>query len=182
MKQNIRIYQSGAALIVSLIILLVLGFLAVQGMQTSTLEEKMAGNFRSKKLSFEAAEAALIEAEKWLEAQLIPPRESDDGNTGVWAFGKPKIHQASFWGDAKPADAAFGALTDHNLPNLEGIVPLWIIEQRGMEDGGDKVELGYASKAEAPPPVYRFRITAYATDASGTSKTLLQSHYEKAFP
>ena len=51
--------QQGVALIMSLVILLVLTILGIQGMQTSTFEEKMAGNFRDKQMAFEAAESAL---------------------------------------------------------------------------------------------------------------------------
>jgi len=55
--------QSGAALIVSLILLLVMTLLGVSAMQTNVLEEKMAGNFRDRDLAFQAAEAALRDGE-----------------------------------------------------------------------------------------------------------------------
>lgn len=61
--------QNGAALIVSLIILLVLTLLGVASMQTTTLEERMAGNLRDTSVSFEAAEAGLRSAEGYLESE-----------------------------------------------------------------------------------------------------------------
>jgi type IV pilus assembly protein PilX len=55
-------HQSGAVLIISLIMLLLLTLIATTGMQTSSLEEKMANNLRQRNLAFQAAESALREA------------------------------------------------------------------------------------------------------------------------
>lgn len=55
--------QSGAVLIVSLMMLLVMTVIGVAGMQTGALEEKMAGNFRDKDLAIQTAEAALRDGE-----------------------------------------------------------------------------------------------------------------------
>jgi type IV pilus assembly protein PilX len=56
-------YQSGVVMVVSLIILLLLTIIGINGMQSTLLEEKMAGNMRNRSLAFQAAEAALREAE-----------------------------------------------------------------------------------------------------------------------
>ena len=58
--------QRGSALIVALSILLILTILGVASMRTVTLEEKMAGNMRDSQLAFEAAEAALRDAENYI--------------------------------------------------------------------------------------------------------------------
>jgi type IV pilus assembly protein PilX len=55
--------QSGAVLIISLIMLLLLTIIASVGLQNSGLEEKMAGNLRDRNLAFQAAEAGLRDAE-----------------------------------------------------------------------------------------------------------------------
>jgi len=60
-------------LFVSLIMLLVLTVIGVTAMQTTTLEEKMAGNLRDQTLAFQAAEAALREGETWLSTQPAEP-------------------------------------------------------------------------------------------------------------
>ena len=52
-------YQSGAVLIISLIMLLLLTLIGTTSMQTTSLEEKMAGNMRDRNLAFQAAESAL---------------------------------------------------------------------------------------------------------------------------
>lgn len=51
--------QSGAVLVIGLIILVVLTLLGVQGMRTNVAQERMAGNMRERNLAFQAAEAAL---------------------------------------------------------------------------------------------------------------------------
>lgn len=51
--------QSGAILVISLLILLILTVIGVAGMKTTITEEKMAGNNRERELAFQSAEAAL---------------------------------------------------------------------------------------------------------------------------
>jgi type IV pilus assembly protein PilX len=56
--------QSGAALVVGLIFLVILTLLGITAMQTGILEERMAGNSRDRNIAFQAAEAALRDGEK----------------------------------------------------------------------------------------------------------------------
>jgi type IV pilus assembly protein PilX len=51
--------ESGAVLVIGLIILVVLTLLGVQGMRTNVAQERMAGNMRERNFAFQAAEAAL---------------------------------------------------------------------------------------------------------------------------
>ena len=55
--------QSGAVLVIGLIILVVLTLLGVQGMRTNVAQERMASNMRERNLAFQAAEAALRQGE-----------------------------------------------------------------------------------------------------------------------
>lgn len=55
--------QQGAVLVVSLIMLLIMTIIGVSAMRTTILEEKMAGNYRDSNIAFQAAEAALRDAE-----------------------------------------------------------------------------------------------------------------------
>ena len=59
--------QQGVILIISLVMLLLLTLIAMSGMQTTTLEEKIVGNKRNRNLAFQAAESALREAEQWIQ-------------------------------------------------------------------------------------------------------------------
>jgi type IV pilus assembly protein PilX len=55
--------QNGAVLVVSLIMLLLMTLIGISAMQSTVLEEKMAGNFKDKNIAFQAAESALRDAE-----------------------------------------------------------------------------------------------------------------------
>ena len=99
--------QQGAALAVSLIILLLMTLIAVTGMQTTTLEEKMAGNSRDRNLAFQAAESALRQGETWLEGFANTTEFGDGEGTGGTAIGlydedNNALHTDSdTWTDAK---------------------------------------------------------------------------------
>ncbi len=60
---RIRRGQGGTVLVVSLIILLLMTLIGITAMNTTSLEEKMAGNSRDRNFAFQAAESALREAE-----------------------------------------------------------------------------------------------------------------------
>ncbi|ARN72827.1 pilus assembly PilX family protein [Oceanicoccus sagamiensis] len=54
-----RSKQQGAVLIISLILLLVITMVGLSGISTTGLEEKMASNWQTKNLVFQAADAAI---------------------------------------------------------------------------------------------------------------------------
>lgn len=87
--------ESGAALIVCLMLLVLMTLIGVSSITSSSLEEKMAGNIRNKHLSFQAAEAALRAGEgnaAGLNASDFPNNSSGlfnrsnhtDGNYPIW--------------------------------------------------------------------------------------------------
>nr|WP_038059550.1 PilX N-terminal domain-containing pilus assembly protein [Thioalkalivibrio sp. ALJT] len=57
-----RTRQSGSALIIALILLLVITILAVAGMQNTVLQERMAGNMHDRNIAFQNAERGLRDA------------------------------------------------------------------------------------------------------------------------
>jgi len=75
--------QAGVVLVVSLIILLLLTIIGLSAMQTTALEEKMAGNLRDKDLAFQAAESALRVAELKAAEVSLPIYRSAFTNTGA---------------------------------------------------------------------------------------------------
>jgi len=62
--RKIDYYQKGSSLIIALIFLLILSLIGVSSMQGTTMQEKMSGNLRDKYVSFNSAEAALLEGEE----------------------------------------------------------------------------------------------------------------------
>ena len=67
MSITFRYHQRGVALIITLLILLVMTIVSVSSVQTTTIEERMAGNLRDRNLAFQAAETALRNAESFIE-------------------------------------------------------------------------------------------------------------------
>jgi type IV pilus assembly protein PilX len=59
LRSSPRAAQGGAALVVGLILLMVLTLLAISGMNTATVELRMAGNLQSAQNAFQAAEIGI---------------------------------------------------------------------------------------------------------------------------
>lgn len=71
--------QQGVVLVVALIMLLLMTILGLSSMQTTTLEEKMAGAIRDKQIAFQSAEVALREGEDYLTAASLPAFNNSGG-------------------------------------------------------------------------------------------------------
>jgi len=76
--------QSGAVLILGLVVLVVITLLGVTGMNTTVMQERMAGNMRQKNLALQAAEAALQGGLAYIESQTVPPIANSTGANYVW--------------------------------------------------------------------------------------------------
>ena len=82
--------QSGAALILALIFLLLMTMLSTSSMRTATMQERMAGNTRDLNLGFQSAEAALRVAEKWLlDTDVLPDFDDTGGFYQVNSTARP---------------------------------------------------------------------------------------------
>lgn len=96
---TLRPRQSGAALVVGMVLLIVLTLLSVTAMQTSTLELQMAGNAQFGQNAFQAAEAGLERAmgaaDLVLEDQIAAhdlPGTADTAQTTVsWVDATPNL-------------------------------------------------------------------------------------------
>lgn len=69
-RLNRKTRQRGSALIIALVFLLLMTLIGVTAMQTTTLQERMAGNMRDRNLALQAAEAALLQGEIWAQANI----------------------------------------------------------------------------------------------------------------
>ncbi len=167
--------QQGVALIVSLVILLVLTIIGVQSMSTSVLEERMAGNYRDKKMAFEAAESALKAAEAFLNVQTENPVANNTASNGIYSFGSTNVRSYSFW----------QTITNQN--SMTGLAegPKYVIEARGELAGGGaniSAEIGANSKANGgDAKKYGYRVTARGVGGSANAVVLLQSDYERSY-
>ena len=159
--------QSGAVLIISLIMLLLLTLIGASSMQTTSLEEKMAGNIRDRNLAFQAAESALNAAEASLDPPNALPTFTDAGTGGFYSATSTiptsaAILTDSFWTTSPKATSSVTTLGN-------GITtPVYIIQQLPAACFSPPCTV-------MPPPPYR--ITVRATGASTNTVVILQSVY-----
>ena len=155
---------SGAALIVSLVILLVMTLLGLASIGTSRLEERMAGNARDANLSFQAAEAALVNAEQALLTGVL----IFDGNTpGLYpnVTNDQQRYQDNGWDWANDA-------IEYDGTSINGLQqqPRYYIEFVGSTVAEDSLAIG----TKPPRIINLYRITSLGIGASATSQTILQ--------
>lgn len=163
--------QSGAVLVVSLIMLLLLTIIGVTSMQTTSLEEKMAGNMRDRNLAFQAAESALAAAEASLNPPAALPAFVAAGTGGFYSatptpdLSDSEIVKDSFWTTNPSANSTVASLGN-------GIAsPLYIIQTMGPTDcPGAPVGSGGCTN---------YRITVRATGGSTNTVVILQSIYSR---
>ena len=76
---NSPLQQRGAVLIVALVFMLIIALLGVASMRNATMQERMAGNNKDVNIAFQAAEAAVREAETAMTALSSIDFDGSDG-------------------------------------------------------------------------------------------------------
>ena len=159
--------QSGAALPVALVMLLVSTILGLASMRSATTQEKMSANLYDRSLAYQGAEAALREAEdKILSSSNIEVRcAAEDGDFC------PSIPPQTFSGK----NENWKSITANSTPNTDILSsdaqPQYYIESIGLTDGIDELSKGrsanddtYESAEKSAPQARLYRITARRHD------------------
>jgi len=150
--------QRGVTLILALIYLAILMLLGVTVAQTTSMEERMAGNTRDRDLALQSAEAALEDARTDLLGYLANPF---DGSTpGLIAFDSANANDSAYWNAYDWADASQEADIDLDM-ELIAEMPKYVIE-----------------KLPVVATTQRFRITARGVGSSTNTAVILQAGYE----
>jgi len=161
--------QKGAALLIALVLLLVLTFMGVGSMETTTLEEKMASNQKDYYLAFEAAEFALKDAEEMINILFSTGGFSVSGANGLFRDHEltDKVWTTVDWTD----DTAVHFVTVH--PGMTGVPPKYIIERLAIVTDADDLNLGneYGEQTGATETTI-FRVTARGESGKGSVVTL----------
>lgn len=172
--------QVGAVLIVSLILLLVMTILALSGSQVVRLQERMAGNVRDTDLAFQGAEAALRDAERYLEGMTAWPTAcTDTSTTGCMMFETGTLQptatpafdlksESVSWWTTYGRDYKTAATDD-----LAGIKrdPKFVIEKAGKSCDTSE---GGTTEADCR---YYFRNVAQSSGGTDTSDVRLESTF-----
>lgn len=186
--------QSGVALAIALILLVVMTLLGLSGVRTVGLEEKMASNTYDRSLAFQAAEAALRVGEEAAQAQAIAgnagfPAYVDADNTCPAAAintctgglcARPDKDCEARW-----TAAAFNWTTKTNsaavlnLGPLAGGVPRYFVEYLGNNYPNDPDDPNSCGAGPGTPgcTAMRYRVTAISNAGAGRAGVMLQSIY-----
>lgn len=162
--------QDGAVLMMSLIILLVLTILGLTAMQTTGVQERMAGGLRDASVSLQAAEAAIRDGERLIEEEQMYFFEADF----YYRFGDEESWD---WSD-------FSSVATRTYQGGEDFSDLlyedpeyFIVEMDpGMLAGGAPRDTAREFGAGGDDR-RAFRVIARSTGASGDTETVLESVY-----
>lgn len=161
--------QKGVALVVSLIMLLLMTLLAVSNMESTILEEKMAGNYKNRNSAFQAAEAGLRAGEGYLANTAVLPI-FDGSTTGLYqptSAGNSRWNTVNWSNNAEVIDY-IGTLTSLSAN------PKYIIEELApVAEGGGSKEVGTALENRF------YRITTQAEGNTSDAIVVLQSTYKR---
>lgn len=166
--------QKGAVLVTSLLILLVLTVIGITAMQVTRMQERMAGNTRDVSLGFQAAEAALRDAENQLNDYVTPPAlciaAGDKCDTVYERRTLPNMAEAipEWWSLTARELGAQGS------QQIEGVAedPRYAVEE--LSDIRNCLEYDGSCGRRTI-----YQVTARSTGASGEADVLLQSTYAK---
>lgn len=171
--------QRGVALFISLVLLLVLTIIGVSAVQTTSLEERMARNTHDSVLAFQAAEAALREAESFLQANINSTAGfTPAGNNGLWRaadYGQTeRWRQAGIWTGANSVEA---------LTAVDNVAeqPRYIVEWVATVQRSENPSLLGSSYSTLFDRIEVFRITARGVGGSANARVVLQSTYGLIF-
>ena len=171
--------QRGVVLLFCLIFLTVLTLMAVTGMETTVVEERMAGNMQDFNQAFQAAEIAMDDAEAWLANQIDLPITSNDGSTVVWNPDAPDPDgdNTYWWWERSTAWWGTNALKSANVQGVDA-QPEYIIEEFFTTTEGQSLTIG---TGELENSRVLHRVTARGVGNSENSQVLLQSTYIRPY-
>lgn len=177
--QHSKYKQSGAVLIVALVLLLTMTVLSVGSMSTATLEQKMTTNMRDRNIAFQAAEAALREGERFAQNNLL--QQSDFNATCTGGSGGQCLCTKTtpspcpeYW-----SDSAINVWSNSGRHKVYGGTLIgaqaakYIVEFRGNICTGALP----CTPTAADPQV--FRVTAVGYGQTTGARVMLQSTYMK---
>ncbi|MFK8027721.1 MAG: PilX N-terminal domain-containing pilus assembly protein [Gammaproteobacteria bacterium] len=171
--KNLKYNQNGVALVICLILLTVSTLLGLASVNSTILEEKMAGNIRSKHLSFQSTEAALRDAEEYMDTS-VGLSSIFDGTNGQYPHSQPGDSDFPIWeGD----NVASSSWRNASTVNINGTIttPQFIIEDLGQTTiPGCLPEPGKPLNCT----LNYYRITARGVGLSN-NPTLIQATYSK---
>jgi len=172
---NIHNRQSGATLVIAMLMLLILTVLGIASMQVTRMEERMAGNSRDVNLAFQGAEAGLRDAEEGLRVLTGRPTTCINAPCNIWRkdFLPPDLRdQVLTWWTTNARE--YGVAATRELTDVTRD-PMIVVEDLGFVP--DSLAIGHG------PPEGRnfYKITANSSGASDSAEAILESTYTRRY-
>ena len=164
--------QKGISLIMALIFLMVLALLGTWAATSSALQERMAGSTRNHDLAFQAAEAALKDAENTLTTWRTG---TFDGTAGLFLYPDPippgdpiPPNDLKYWRDAAQWTSV-RTVPSGNLGHV-ATMPVYVIHK-----------LPNTANPDSVPPnqlnIENYRVTARGVGGDASAVSILQAIY-----
>jgi type IV pilus assembly protein PilX len=183
--------QSGMSLFPALMFLLVLAVLGVSALNSTVMQEKMVSNTKDANLAFQAAEAALRDAESDVEKNKsfwTPTSFSSACTNGLCVppstWPSPSsldISKAIDWSNTGLTRTYGSQSAVPLLPNVAS-QPEYVIERIPPPPGlpatpGSSVGIGCGVACPPPANGFAYRLTVLATGVRPETRVVLQSTY-----
>jgi type IV pilus assembly protein PilX len=174
--------QTGAALVTSLLILLVLTIIGITTMQMTRMQERMAGNARDMNLAFQGAEAAVRNGESLIRAQPGRPDTCialpcEFWQAGVSTVANPETRDWDAWWKVYADE--YEANGDHDNPTREmtdlAADPRFLVQY--ITRVPDTLTIGEGGGA--PPGRDFYQVTAASRGGSGKANAVVQSTFAR---
>ena len=166
--------QNGAALLVVLLLLVIVTLLGLASMRDAILQERMAAYTVARGQAFQAAEAALREAEDFARGKpAVPAAGCSNGVCASQISGAPLYESNGFWNTA--ANYRTSGIS------MNGVTPRYSLEGFGTRSataaGSGPECLGENCGPNASVNANVYRITVRSRAENGT-EVMLQSLYQ----
>ncbi len=183
---NYKSKQNGVVLFMSLILLSVLTILALTGMRTSIVDEKMSGNLRDSQLAHQAAESALRDAETFINN--LAGLSALTNNNGLYRSGfeaaklEPDYLDPGTWNPTNTSNYTEASTLGTNSSGEDQLAlpPKYIIKHLGTQDICNTSGITDPNSAFNTNLCKReiFRVTAHGTGLSRDTTKILQAYFE----
>lgn len=184
--------QSGAVLVVSLVMLLILTLIGISGMSSVTLEEKMVSNMQNANKSFQGAEAALNECEMFLRDQATVVLHQTSKTSSLSDL-KNKTHRViatgifpagwwqdeDFWDDYGNESVIDSIARTTTSPDGVSSVPLCFTEYIGNGTSSMDSDTSLYPGANSADAKLVYRVTASSFGADTKSQSIVESLFVK---
>jgi type IV pilus assembly protein PilX len=170
---NARSRQSGIAMVVALMMLLVLTIIGTAAARMTLMEERMTGNTQDRGIAFQAAEAALRDGEAFLQSPVLPDFEGDEGLYQPADPDEDPLWRTVDWDDDDEV-RVYDGLEDAPGALAEAESRYFIEQLPRVPTPGEDLS------ADSPvDEASFFRVTARGTGVSGNAIATLQTTYKR---